>query len=297
MHQRVLAAVAAAVAVCPLMGQTGFPTYPGIVAEMNNAATNHPAICELVDLTTRYGTPLTPNGNSLYAVRISDNVGVEEDEPAFLMVSAHHGNEYGTPIVALDAIARLTQGYGVDPTITALVDEYDIWIAPCWNPDGYASSRNNANGVDLNRNYPFLWSSSCNTGLRGPSPGSEVETRTMMALSEDQRFTKVLDYHSSGRETLYGYVPSCGQHVFGSYLQSEAAALSSASSYGGQNRAGPAATASTISGSSATSATTRSSPRSARPNRRRAPAPMPRRCESGRARFGCCSARFRSGGT
>lgn len=236
MHRHLAAAVLAALTAGSASGQAGFPTYSGILADMSAAAANYPAICEFVDLTTHYGMPMTPNGNALYAVRISDNVAVEEDEPAFLMVSAHHGNEYGTPIVALDAIARLTQGYGVDPTITALVDEYEIWIAPCWNPDGYSTSRNNANGVDLNRNYPFLWASACNTGLRGPSPGSEVETQTMIALSEDQRFTKVLDYHSSGREVLFGYVPGCGQHVFGSYLQSEAVALSSASSYSGQNR-------------------------------------------------------------
>lgn len=219
-----------------LAQQPGFPTYAGILADLNSAATNHPTICQFVDLTATYGTPPTQGGNSLYALKISDNVGVEEDEPSFLMVSAHHGNEFGTPIVALDTITRLTQGYGTDPTITALVDDNEIWIAPCWNPDGYPNSRNNANGVDLNRNYPFLWNSSCNTGLAGPSPASEAETQTMVAWSEDQRFTKVLDFHSSGRECLFGYRAACGQHVFGSYLQDEAMGLSTASGYGGAFR-------------------------------------------------------------
>ena len=231
--------IALAVGLCTVSlpaQPAGFQTYAGIVATMQAAANNFPAICQFVDLNAKYGTPLTVNGNRIYAIRISDNVAVEEDEPSFLMVSAHHGNEYGTPVVALDAISRLTSGYGVDPTITQLVDENEIWIAPVWNPDGYWTSRNNANGVDLNRNYPFLWSSPCNTGLAGPSAASENETQLMVAFSEDQRFAKVLDYHSSGREVLYGYRQACGQNVFGNYLAAEAALLSAASSYGGAIR-------------------------------------------------------------
>ena len=217
----------------------GFPSRDDIVNEMRAAAGNHPNICQFFDLTARYGTPPTHQGRALYAVKISDNVTVEEDEPAFMMVSAHHGNEYGTPIVALDAIARLTQGYASDPTIRSVVDNNEIWIAPLWNPDGYHTSRHNARPggtVDLNRNYPFLWNSACNTGVRGPSPGSEPETQTMVAWSEDQRFAKVLDYHSSGRETLHGYRSGCELHPSAAYLQAEAIAISQASSYGGAVR-------------------------------------------------------------
>lgn len=239
LHHWSRCAAASLLFAAPALAQpAGFPDYNGIVAEMTTAANTHPSICQLVNLSAVYGIT-THNGNSTFALRISDNVGTDEDEPKFLMVSAHHGNEYGTPIVALDAIARLTSGYGSDPTITALVDEYEIWIAPVWNPDGYPNSRQNSRpggSVDLNRNYPFLWDSPCNTGVRGPSAGSEPETQLMMAFSEDRRFTKVLDYHSSGQETLYGYRSSCGQHVFGAYLQAEAAALAQASGYGGATR-------------------------------------------------------------
>ncbi len=228
--------VTATLSTAALAQPSGFPDYNGIVQQMTAAANNFPAICQLFDLNATYGTPLTVRGNRLYAVKISDNVGQEEDEPSVMIVSAHHGNEYGTPIVALDTISRLTNGYGVDPEITRLVDDNEIWVAPVWNPDGYWRSRTNGNGIDLNRNYPFLWSSRCNTGIKGRAPASEPETQAMVAWSEDQRFTKVLDFHSSGRETLWGYVPSCGQHVLGSYLQAEAIALSNASSYGGRNR-------------------------------------------------------------
>lgn len=237
MPRLTLAALAALALVPALRSQiANFPTYADMVTTMTNAANANPGICQLVNVSATYGPSNTQGANSIYAVKISDNVAVSEDEPRFLMVSSHHSNEYGTPIVALYAINEFLSNYGSDPQITALVDSYEIWIAPCWNPDGYPFNRNNNSGVDLNRNYPFSWASPCNSGLRGPSPGSEIETQTMMAFSEAERFTKVLDYHSSGREVLYGYDQACGPHAFQSWWQAEATALSNASGYGGQTR-------------------------------------------------------------
>jgi hypothetical protein len=211
-----------------------------VLGEMNAAASSNPSICQLVDLNATYGSSLTHLGQSIKALKISDNVGQDEDEPACLIVSAHHGNEYGTTHVALYAIGQLLGGYGVDPQITALVDNNEIWIIPVWNVDGYPNQRHNrrpGGGVDLNRNYPFLWST-CNSGVRGPAPGSEPETQTMMAFAAAERFTKVHDYHSSGREALYGYYQSgsCPVYVLQNYVRTEAIALSQAESYGGAVR-------------------------------------------------------------
>ncbi|MCH7960817.1 MAG: carboxypeptidase regulatory-like domain-containing protein [Planctomycetes bacterium] len=229
--------------------------YPDIVSWMNQVAAANPAIAQVVDLNAMFGTPLTHEGRRLYAMRISDNVQTNEDEPAFLLVSCHHAREIVTPVLAMDAIERLTSGYGTDPRITAAVDNNEIWIIPVANPDGYEyvwstvnlwrkNRRNNGNGtfgVDQNRNYPQGWTASCsgstNSGsdiYKGPSAGSEPETQTLMQLSLDRRFAKVLDYHSSGRETLFGY--RCSSHPFTSFYASEAQALSSASGYGGATR-------------------------------------------------------------
>ena len=62
----------------------------------------------------------------------------------------------------------------------------------------------------------------------------------MIAFSNDRHFTKVLDYHSYGREALWGYDSYCHSHPFDSFLQSEAVQLSTASGYGGSIR-GPSA--------------------------------------------------------
>jgi|GEM_PF-1153860 len=232
----------------------GYLDLAGIINAMQQAAANYPQICQFVDLTVRYNAPLTYEGRHMYAVKVSDNVSQDEDEPAFLLVACHHAREIVTPVIALYALEQFTTKYGTDPRITALVNEYEIWIAPVWNPDGYQYmyyTNNNwrknrrvftgGTGVDLNRNYPFGWSTACSGSTnpssdtyKGPSPASESETQTMMLWSDERHFTKVVDFHSYGREVLPGY--ACLPHPFDSYLDSEATTLSQMCGYGGRIR-------------------------------------------------------------
>jgi len=225
-----------------------------VVAQMMTLAESYPALCRFVDLTETYGVPTTFEGRHMHAVRISDNVDVDEDEPAALLVSAHHAREIVTPVLALYAAGQLLSQYGKDERVTAAVDGNEIWIAPVWNPDGYAHVfdadhlwRKNRRpfergiGVDQNRNYPLGWfaefsgSDDPDRGdYKGPEPASEPETQTMMAWSHDRRFARVIDYHSSGRETLWAYRELV--HPFATFLQDEAIALSTASGYDGAER-------------------------------------------------------------
>ncbi len=234
---------------------TGYPDLSEILAQLTETATNYPEICQLVDLTESYGTPPTMEGRHLYALKISDNVMLDEDEPAFLMVSNHHAREIVTPVLALHAIEQLTTQYGTDSSITNIVNTNEIWIAPVWNPDGYEFVFNTDNmwrknrhvfptgiGVDQNRNYPQGWYNACSGStdpdseiFKGLSPASESETQTMIAWSLDRNFAKVLDYHSYGREVLHGY--SCWDHPFDDYLEEKAITLATQAGYDGDHRA------------------------------------------------------------
>jgi hypothetical protein len=233
----------------------GYLDLSGVLDEMDDFESLYPSICKVVDLTETYNLESTYEGRHLFALKISDNVNYVEDEPSFLMVSCHHARELVTPVIALYAIEQLTSEYGNDPDITAAVNNYEIWIVPVWNPDGYEhvfyvdnmwrKNKFPPDGVDLNRNYPFGWNSGCSGSTdpysetyKGTSPASELETQTMIAFSNDRHFAKVVDYHSYGREVLYGYC--CHSHPFDSFFNSEAISLSSASGYGGSVR-GPSA--------------------------------------------------------
>lgn len=233
---------------------TGYPDLAEIMDQMSTTAASFPEICLMVDLTETYGTPTTIEGRHLYALKISDNVLLDEDEPAFLMVSNHHAREIVTPVLALYAIDMLVMNYGSDPAITAAVNANEIWIAPVWNPDGYSFVFSTDNmwrknrrvfpagiGVDQNRNYLQGWHGDCSGSddpssntYKGPGPESEAETKTMVAWSRDRQFAKVLDYHSAGREVLHGY--ECQDHPFDDYLLNQAYALSTAAGYGGDHR-------------------------------------------------------------
>jgi hypothetical protein len=242
----------------PLVTAAAAPaTYPDldeVIARLHQIAAAYPALARVVDLTTAYAAPPTFEGRHLFALKISDNAALDENEPAVLIVSGHHAREIVTPVIALDAAERLTSGYAGDSRIAAAVNGHEIWIAPVWNPDGYHYVFTSDNlwrknrrvfaggvGVDQNRNYPQGWSAPCagstsvaSETYKGPQPASEAETQTLMIWSRAERFAKVVDYHSTGREVLYGYL--CLSHPFSSWMQQEAIALSQASGYGGVTR-------------------------------------------------------------
>ncbi len=79
-----------------------------------------------------------------------------------------------------------------------------MWVVPTMNPDGDArGTRVNGNGVDLNRNWPTSGWQATPRGSRywsGPEPGSEPETRAMMAFLKKVK----PDYIASIHQPLHG---------------------------------------------------------------------------------------------
>ena len=201
------------------------------VAELDTLLTNleaqYPALCRKINVTQLVGGPLTHDGQSITALKISDNPAVMEDEPAVLIVAQHHARELNSTHMVIGAAQRLLQGYASDAGIRQIVDSHELWLIPCVNPDGTTwcwnvdnlwrkNRRNNGGGVfgvDNNRNYSFYWNSATcggstatsNETYRGPSALSEPENQVLDRLGTLLRPEQYLDFHSSGQQVLNTY--------------------------------------------------------------------------------------------
>jgi len=170
-----------------------YHTYEELTAELDSIATNHPDICHLESIG------LSVQGRQLWFMKISDNVNQEEDEPEFKYISTMHGDEpVGTELL-MNLINYLVDNYGTDSLATHLVDNTEIWIMPLMNPDGNAlHQRYNANGVDLNRNFPDPITDSTNT-----PDGREPETQAVMNFCFGKSFVSSANFHTGALVVNY----------------------------------------------------------------------------------------------
>lgn len=106
-----------------------------------------------------------------------------------LIVGVIHGNEDdGLAVIDLLRTIELPAGY-------------DLWLLPMLNPDGQAAqTRTNANGVDLNRNFPYDWGPIAQPGdseYSGTGPASEPETQAFVAFAQRVQPRLTLWYHQN----------------------------------------------------------------------------------------------------
>ena len=104
--------------------------------------------------------------------------------PKVLLIATMHGNE-DAPRAILTALRGGRQIHGIN-----------LWVVPVYNPDGYAAgTRQNAHGVDLNRNFPYHWADLDGGYESGPRAGSEPETRAMMRFLRQIRPSRIISFH------------------------------------------------------------------------------------------------------
>jgi len=189
---------------------TGYPTYAEVSTQVQDAAndygatqTQNPDVCRLISLGQ------SVNGLEIWALHISANPDVEEDEPEFKYISTMHGDEILGTELSLRFIDLLLTNYGTNADITALVDTTSIWIVPLMNPDGYeAGTRNNANGADLNRDFPTFpedWAGTIFSGANLDNTGREPETRHVMAWSAANSFVQSANLHGGALVVNYPF--------------------------------------------------------------------------------------------
>ncbi|HEY6780302.1 MAG TPA: M14 family zinc carboxypeptidase [Thermoleophilaceae bacterium] len=156
------------------------------------AAITHVESAAAVGAALRSGASSIVIGRSVRGRPLrAERIGSARAPVTLLVAGPLHGNEpAGKQVIARLRGAR-------PPAGTAL------WLIPDPNPDGAAAgTRQNAHGVDLNRNFPFRWQAdghAFDTYHSGSGPLSEPESRALASFVERLRPRVTLWYHQALR--------------------------------------------------------------------------------------------------
>lgn len=230
-----------------------YQTYSEVLASLDSVSNAHPQIVSQRIILPNNTGDNTWDGNQIWAIKVSDNVGVQEDEPEVMICALHHAREPIGPAICVHFLHWLADNYGTDEDATWIVDNRQVWIVPIVNPDGYVynettygyggmwrkNRRNSGSGnygVDPNRNYTYRWGYDNNGSspdpsddtYRGPSAASEPEIQSMINFYRNHEFKSCIDYHSHGGLYLipWGYInqPTADEWVFDSLTHMMASA-------------------------------------------------------------------------
>jgi len=173
-----------------------YPTYTQYDSIMQAFANGYPGFCRLDTI----GTSI--NGKLILALEITGTGGSDETKPEVFYTSTMHGDETVGFVMMLRLADYLLRNYPKDQRVKDLMDNLRIWINPLSNPDGTYNHgdaisnpvRYNANGVDLNRNYP------------DPLIAAKIrekETLEMIAFMRKHRFVISANFHSGNEVVNY----------------------------------------------------------------------------------------------
>jgi len=225
-----LAAPASAAAADFPRGWEGYHTYAEMSADVAATAAAHPSIVQRVAIGKSY------LGRTIWAVKISDNVEVDENEPEVLFDGLTHSDEHMGLEMTLKIMHWLVDGYGHNTRITNIVNSREVWIILAVNPDGaeydIAGGRfhfwrknrqpnkgTTAIGTDINRNFGYRWGLTEGRTSRnpaaitymGPSPFSTPEARNVRdflasrVVNGWQQIRTAITFHESGRLVMWPY--------------------------------------------------------------------------------------------
>jgi len=220
----------------------GYRDYEEMLTELQQIEADNPNICKLFDIGETLGKEYSDAGNSIYddyyheiwALKVSDNVETEEDEPCVYYLAEHHAREPISLEVSMAVLNNIIDNYGSDPEITENVNNTQIWFVPLVNPNGHKVVTdeintmwrknirdNNENGtlnvtgyspqdgVDPNRNYGWEWGGASTNWTsetyQGTSAFSEPETQAVKNLIDSHHFVAGISYHSYGELILYPF--------------------------------------------------------------------------------------------
>jgi hypothetical protein len=173
-----------------------YPTYTQYDSIMQSFSSQYPDLCKLDTIGT------SVNGKLVLVLKITGNEGDDENKPAVFYSSTMHGDETGGFILMLHLADYLLKNYKLNSRVSDLMDNLQIWINPLANPDGTYNNgdaisdpvRFNANGYDLNRNFPDPIT---------PNTVKQKETIDMVKFMRRHRFVLSANFHSGSELVNY----------------------------------------------------------------------------------------------
>ncbi|MFC8589771.1 M14 family metallopeptidase [Streptomyces sp. NPDC057217] len=218
------------------LGPLDFPSadsryhnYAEATAEINQRLAQYPSIMSKRVIGKSY------EGRDIVAIKVSDNVAVDENEPEVLFTHHQHAREHLTVEMALYLLRELGAGYGTDSRVTNAVNGREIWIVPDLNPDGgeydiasgsYRSWRKNRQpnsgssyvGTDTNRNWDYKWGccggssgTKSSETYRGTAPESAPEVKVVAdfvrsrVVGGKQQIKASIDFHTYSELVLWPF--------------------------------------------------------------------------------------------
>lgn len=174
------------------------------------------------DITRKIHLGESWEGRDIWAVKVSDDVEEKQDQPSIFIHGNIHAREWSSNQVSSYYLWRIVNDYGRNETITWLVNNRQIYVAPMVNPDGYVydgngeydedgegrwwrKNRNDSTlsdsvGVDLNRNWDINWEEGdydpSSDLYRGEDPFSEYETQHLRDFILEKEIDSYQDIHS-----------------------------------------------------------------------------------------------------
>uniref|UniRef100_A0A673IKS7 Carboxypeptidase A2-like n=1 Tax=Sinocyclocheilus rhinocerous TaxID=307959 RepID=A0A673IKS7_9TELE len=189
---------------------------------MDTLVASHPNLITKVHIGNSY------ENRPMYALKFSTG-GVSR--PAIWVDAGIHSREWVTQASAAWIANQIASNYGVDPSVTSLLGQMDIYLMIVTNPDGYVfthtdnrmwrktrsvNSGSSCRGVDPNRNWdagfggPGASKDPCSESYHGPYANSEVEVKNVVDLIMGHgNFKSFISIHSYSQLLMYPYGYTC----------------------------------------------------------------------------------------
>ena len=217
----------------------GYYTLDEIYEHLIDLSTNYPSLVGDIQVI---GSSL--EGRDIWAIKLSDNVDIDEDEPEVLYTGLHHAREPMSYMNLFYFMYWLVENYNTDLEAKGILDNRELWFIPAVNPDGLIYNQSIApngggmqrkntretcpssndwtdwNGIDLNRNYSYNWAfddfgsnpNPCSQTYRGSAPFSEPETQAIRDFVDSHDFPIAFNYHSYGNLLIHPFGHLAGEY-------------------------------------------------------------------------------------